>query len=51
MYLLLSKTNIFNSDRNNIGLKWIFTINDNGIFGSILVSKVFNQVETIDYKG
>ena len=37
--------------KKTIGLKWVFNINDDGIYSSRLVSKVYTQVEVIYYNG
>ena len=51
VFTIIEKPNIFNSDRKPIGLKWVFTIKDDGRYRSRLVAQGFTQVEGIDYKG
>ena len=50
VFTIIEKPNIFNSDRKPIGLKWVFTIKDDGRYRSRLVDQGFTQVEGIDYK-
>jgi len=51
VFNIIQKPNIFNSDRKPIGLKWVFSIKDDGRYRSRLVDQGFTQVEGIDYKG
>ena len=51
VFNIIQKPNIFNSDRKPIGLKWVFSIKDDGRYRSRLVAQGFTQVEGIDYKG